>query len=570
MHYSLYFSRSVILLLSFANLKISNPILNENLMVMRRHHSKNSLHTGLYIIYTIVLVILCLAATSCNQPGSMRRALPVPPVSQSIPPLYEDLHEVQGPPLNTEEYDRIVENAFKDTWQNPFSTFSIDVDNASYSNVRRFLNNSMIPPRGAVRIEEFVNYFDYQYPAPTGEHPLAVLMEVAECPWNRENKLVHIGIQGQRLDYERLGPSNLTFLIDVSGSMDSPGKLPLVKRSIKLLLDQLGEKDKVSIVVYAGAAGLILPPTPVEQKGIIKSALDRLVAGGSTAGGEGIQLAYKVNERGFISGGNNRVILATDGDFNVGVSSTSELVTMIEEERQKGIYLTICGFGMGNYKDGRMEQISNAGNGNYFYIDGIREAEKVFSREMRANLFTIARDVKVQVEFNPGKVKAYRLIGYENRLMASEDFNDDRKDAGELGAGHTVTALYEIVPVGSDQVVLKHDAARYQRVEANERVRGSEWLSLKLRYKPLDIDSSHLITHVLSQDPGSFSQSSNSFRFAAAVAGFGMLLRSSSYSGDLAYADIIDMAKNSSAPGDRDRQEFIELVRSAALLEANQ
>ena len=568
MHYSQYFLRSIILLLSFAYLKISNPMLNENLMVMRRHHPKNSIHTGLYIIYTIVLVILCLAATSCNQQGSMQRVTLAP----GSAPAYEipaDMDIDYEPSFNTEEYDRIIENTFKDTWQNPFSTFSIDVDNASYSNVRRYLHNNMIPPRDAVRIEELINYFDYQYPAPAGERPFAVITEMAECPWNTGNMLVHIGIQGQKPDYENLPPSNLTFLIDVSGSMDSPAKLPLVKKSIKLLLDQLGEKDRVSIVVYAGAAGLVLPSTPVMQKEEIKNALSQLTAGGSTAGGEGIRLAYQVNQQGFIAGGNNRVILATDGDFNVGVSSSSELVRMIEEERQKGTYLTICGFGMGNYKDGRMEQISNAGNGNYFYIDGIREAEKVFAREMRANLFTIARDVKVQVEFNPAKVKAYRLLGYENRVMASEDFNNDRKDAGELGAGHSVTALYEVVPAAGGLEVPKHDPARYQRVVAREPANANEWMSLKLRYKPLDDDNSILITDVLTKEPSDFIQSSDNLRFASAAAGFGMLLRASRFSGDLTYADVIEMAQHSSSTADRDRQEFMELVRSAALLDAN-
>ncbi|WP_255518137.1 VWA domain-containing protein [Fulvivirga sp. M361] len=533
---------------------------------MRRHHLKNSTHTGLYIIYTIILVIFCLASTSCHQQYGIYT--PVEHSTQRYESL-ADLDIEQEETFNTEEYDHIVENTFKDTWQNPFSTFSIDVDNASYSNVRRYLSNNVMPPKDAVRTEEFINYFNYQYPSPTDGHPFATITEVAECPWNNKNKLVHIGIQGKRLDYETSTPSNLTFLIDVSGSMASPGKLPLVKKSIRLLLDKLDNRDKVSIVVYAGAAGLILPSTSLTQKQKILHALEKLDAGGSTAGSEGMRLAYKVNQEGFIEGGNNRVVLATDGDFNVGISSSGELVRIIREERRKGIYLTICGYGMGNYKDGRMEQISNAGNGNYFYIDSIREAEKVFGREMRANLFTIARDVKVQVEFNPKVVKAYRLLGYENRILASEDFNNDQKDAGELGAGHSVTALYEVIPAGSNQMVPKHSASRYQYSVANNTVDSNELMNIKLRYKPLEQDNSILIRHLVTMKDLSLAQSSDNFRFSAAAAGFAMLLRGSDHSGALTYDNVMDLARQSSDPADTDRQEFISLVRSAALLETN-
>ena len=383
---------------------------------------------------------------------------------------------------NTEEYDKIAENEFLEAKTNPISTFSIDVDNASYSNVRRILNYNQMPDKGAVRIEEMINYFTYDYPQPTGKHPFSFNSEISDCPWNKQNKLIHIGLQGKKLNYNDLKPSNLVFLLDVSGSMEDSNKLPLLRKSLKLLLDELSQNDKVSIVVYAGAAGLILPPTNASEKKTIIKALDELHAGGSTAGGEGIKLAYKIAKEAFIKDGNNRVILATDGDFNVGTSSTSSLVDLIEEKRKDDIYLTILGFGMGNYKDGRMEQISNAGNGNYFYIDNIKEAEKVFVKEMRANMFTIAKDVKIQIEFNPAYVKAYRLIGYENRIMAKEDFDDDKKDAGELGAGHTVTALYEIVPANSDWKVRTSDNLKYQTTVLNENAKvNNEIMTIKFR-----------------------------------------------------------------------------------------
>ena len=339
---------------------------------------------------------------------------------------------------NTEEYNHISENEFKDASQNPLSTFSIDVDNASYSNVRRYIQSNQLPPKDAVRIEEMINYFDYNYPQPAGEHPFSITAETAKSPWNNENEIVMIGLQGKKLDYDSLNPCNLVFLIDSSGSMSSENKLPLLKKSLKLLLDQLNDRDKIAIVAYAGSAGLIMPSTSAANKDAVLKAFDSLNAGGSTAGGAGLELAYKTASENLIRGGNNRVILCTDGDFNVGVSSSSELIRMLEEYRKQDIYLTICGYGMGNLKDSRMEQMSQAGNGNYFYIDSIKEAEKVFVKEMRANMFTIAKDVKIQVEFNPALVKAYRLIGYENRVLANEDFNDDKKDAGELGAGHRV------------------------------------------------------------------------------------------------------------------------------------
>jgi Ca-activated chloride channel family protein len=427
---------------------------------------------------------------------------------------------------------------------------------------------NQMPPKDAVRIEEMINYFSYDYPDPVGYHPFSITAETGPCPWNSQNRLIHIGLQGKKLDYEHLNPANFVFLIDSSGSMQAPNKLALLKQSLKLLLNQLGEQDRIAIVAYAGSAGLVLPATPATQKDRIMAALDGLAAGGFTAGGEGIRLAYQIAKQNLSSKGNNRVILATDGDFNVGVSSTSELVRLIEEKRKDGIYLTILGFGMGNYKDGRMEQISNAGNGNYFYIDTIREAEKVFVREMRANMFTIAGDVKIQVEFNPAKVAAWRLVGYENRLMAKEDFDDDTKDAGELGAGHTVTALYEIVPPDArtdapQPVPLKYQETRVKAVAGQS----NEMMSIKLRYKPIGHDTSRLIERNIVDEATPLAQTSENFRFSASVAGFGMLLRDSAFKGNLTYKDVIDLARDAKGQSESpDRAEFIQLVNTCELL----
>lgn len=471
-----------------------------------------------------------------------------------------------APPSSNEEYDRIFENQFFDPRHQPLSTFSIDVDNASYSNVRRFLNEGQWPPRDAVRIEEMVNYFTYDYPQPTDGQPFAVASEVGPCPWNQAHKLVHIGLQGRSIDRHALMPSNLVFLVDVSGSMSDNNKLPLLKRSLTMLLNELGPQDRVAIVAYAGAAGLVLPSTPANHRNTILNALNRLDAGGSTAGGEGIQLAYEVALQNRIEGGNNRVILATDGDFNVGVSSTDALVQVIEQKRRQDIYLTLCGFGMGNYKDGRMEQISNAGNGNYFYIDNEREAQKVFVTEMRANMFTIAKDVKIQVEFNPKHVKAYRLIGYENRMLKSEDFNNDAKDAGELGAGHTVTALYEIIPQGTEAKQPNIDPLRYQKNRTRHSGTQSELMTVKLRYKPIHSEVSNRLVHTIYS--GNESYPSDNFRFSSAVAGFGLLLRKSEHNLHL-NLDGVTILANSARGADLNghRAEFLELVNSAKRIE---
>jgi Ca-activated chloride channel family protein len=471
---------------------------------------------------------------------------------------------------NTEEYDKIQENTFKGAEQSPVSTFSIDVDNASYSNIRRYLDGDQMPPIGAVRIEEMINYFDYDYPQPQGKDPFSINTEISTAPWNADHHLIHIGLQGKELAYDDLKSSNLVFLIDASGSMSDENKLPLLKKSLKLLLSELDDKDRVAIVAYAGAAGLVLPSTPASQQETILNALDGVNSGGSTAGGEGIELAYKIAKENLISDGNNRVILATDGDFNVGTSSSSELVSLIEEKRKDAIYLTICGFGMGNYKDGRMEQISNAGNGNYFYIDNIREAKKVFVTQMRANMFTIAKDVKIQIEFNPKTIKAYRLIGYENRLLAKEDFDDDTKDAGELGAGHTVTAIYEVIlsDSKSKQVIAKAADLKYQTktVAGNS----SDLMTVKFRYKPIKSDKSVLLEQVLNKSAlTDLESTSDNYRFSAAVAGFGLLLRDSEFKGSANYDNISNLAKGAlGADKENYRTEFLQLINTADALQA--
>jgi Ca-activated chloride channel homolog len=480
--------------------------------------------------------------------------------------------KLEEKPFNTEDYDRIVENRFLAATQNPLSTFSIDVDEAAYSNVRRYINNGSIPPAGAVRIEEMINYFDYNYPQPTNEEPFSVNAELSECPWNAQHRLVHIGLQGKAIPLQNLPNANIVFLIDVSGSMEEPNKLPLVKASMNLLADQLRADDKVAIVVYAGNAGLVLPATSGANKVAIKEAIDQLQAGGSTAGGAGIQLAYKVARENFIKGGNNRIILATDGDFNVGASSDDELVSMIEKERKSGIFLSVLGYGMGNYKDNKMQQLADKGNGNHSYIDNINEARKVLVSEFGSTLFTIAKDVKLQIEFNPAKVQAYRLIGYENRVLAAEDFNDDKKDAGELGSGHTVTALYEVIPAGvKSDFITKVDDLKYQPVKNSVPVSGGgdELMTIKLRYKKPDGDVSRLIVHPVTDAHIALANTSDNFRFSAAVASFGMLLRNSEYKQNASFPQVISLAKSArGTDANGYRQEFINLVQAAGSLTA--
>ena len=454
---------------------------------------------------------------------------------------------------SAEEYNTIQENKFVFTHKEDVSTFSIDVDRASYSNMRRFLNAKQIPPKDAIRIEELVNYFDYDYPKPKGNHPFAIHTEVTKCPWNDKNQLVSIGLQGKEIKSELLPAMNLVFLLDVSGSMNSKNKLSLLKESLKLLMSQLRAKDRVAIVVYAGAAGMVLPSTPATEKDSIIAAFDRLQAGGSTAGGEGILLAYQLARQNFIENGNNRIILATDGDFNVGVSSNDELERLISDQRQSGVFLTVLGFGMGNLKDSKMETLADKGNGNYAYIDNLNEAKKVLVKEFAGTLFAIAKDVKIQIEFNPNEVAAYRLIGYENRVLAKKDFDDDKKDAGELGAGHTVTALYEIVPTGNGLKLPKEkniSGAKTDRL-----------LNVKLRYKYPDEDKSQLLEHEVSKKSISKKASAN-MAFASDVAQFGMILRDSPFKGNASYQELISaISKHLAKDADAYQKEFEGLVK---------
>jgi len=464
--------------------------------------------------------------------------------------------------FNTESYDVVKENGFKDVIGNPLSTFSIDVDKASYSNIRRFLTQNQKPVKDAVRIEEMINYFDYEYPQPTNGDPFSVTVEGDKCPWNEKHQLVLVGLKGENLSDKQIPPSNLVFLLDVSGSMDEPNKLPLVKKSFKYLVENLRPVDKIAIVVYAGAAGVVLESTSGDKKETIISAIERLEAGGSTAGGEGIELAYKIAKENYIKGGNNRVILATDGDFNIGASSDAEMVRLIEDKRKDGIFLSILGVGMGNYKDSKMEKIADAGNGNYAYIDNLLEAKKVFGTELWGTLYTIAKDVKIQIEFNPSLVKAYRLIGYENRLLNKEDFNDDKKDAGEIGCGHTVTALYEIVPAGSDENISNVDPLEYQKQTAVSD--SKNMMTVKIRYKKPDEDVSKLISQRVSPDK---LKATNNLKFASAVAELGMILRESEFKGTATFASVYKEAKESIGKDNFGyRADFIKMVELSEML----
>ncbi|MDH5720236.1 MAG: VWA domain-containing protein [Spirochaetia bacterium] len=466
-----------------------------------------------------------------------------------------------NPNFNTESYDRIYENGFLDPEKNALSTFSVDVDTASYSNTRRFLNMGSLPPKDAVRIEEFINYFSYDYENAPEDKPFSVSAEVSKTPWNPKHKLVHIGIKGREIQAEKMPPRNLVFLLDVSGSMSAANKLPLLKKSMKLLVNQLDEKDSVAIVVYAGASGLVLPPTEGSSKQTILDALEKLNAGGSTNGGQGIELAYKTAEEMMKKNGINRVILATDGDFNVGVTGRGGLTRLIEEKRKTGIFLTVLGFGMGNYKDSSMESLADKGNGNYAYIDNFNEAKKVLVNEAGATLVTIAKDVKIQVEFNPALVQAYRLIGYENRALKDEDFNDDKKDAGEIGAGHTVTALYEIVPHGVEINAGSVDPLKYQKPSVKVS-NNKELMTVKLRYKEPDKDSSKLLSFPVNDSGVSFENSSENFRFSSAVAMYGMLLRDSEYKGKSNYDLVYDTARSALGKDEQGlRAEFLRLVK---------
>ena len=466
---------------------------------------------------------------------------------------------------STESYARIVENPFVRVADDALSTFSLDVDTASYANVRRHLRQGSWPPADAVRIEELLNYFSYDDPAPEGEVPFRSSLDTAQCPWNLEHRLVRVGIKGREIPAEGRPPSNLVFLLDVSGSMDEPNKLPLLKRGMGLLVDALGENDRVTIVVYAGASGLVLPSTSCERKEVLRAALEVLQAGGSTNGGSGIVLAYEQAARNFIPGGNNRVILCTDGDFNVGVSSRGELTRLIEEKAKSGVFLTVLGFGMGNYKDDNLEQLADKGNGNYAYIDDLDEARKVLVREMGSTLVTIAKDVKFQVEFNPAEVAAWRLIGYENRLLRHQDFADDTKDAGELGAGTSVTALYEIIPAGKGDAEPTVTPLKYREPGELSQAAGSgELLTLRLRYKPPAGDTSLLSSFPLVDGGLAFDAASTDLRFASAVAAFGMILRGSRLAGTANLDMVLELARDAlGADPHGDRAGFVTLVERA-------
>ena len=473
----------------------------------------------------------------------------------------------QREPWNTEEYGHTEENPFLAVSAHPLSTFSIDVDRASYGNVRRFLLDGSTPPKDAVRIEELVNYFPYDYAGPEGDDPVAIHTELAPAPWKPEHQLLRIGLQARRIDLRGLPPSNFVFLLDVSSSMQDVNKLPLVKASLALLVNSLRANDRVAIVVYAGSAGLVLRSTPGSEKQTILEAIDRLEAGGSTAGGAGIKLAYDQAVANFVRGGNNRVILATDGDFNVGVSSDGELVRLIEDRRKTGVFLTVLSFGMGNLKDSKMEQLADHGNGNYAYIDNLLEARKTLVHELGGTLYTVAKDVKIQVEFNPARVRAYRLIGYENRMLAAEDFANDAKDAGEMGSGHSVTALFEIVPVGvnTDVTIRVPDSLRYQTASAPRGSGSPELGFVKVRYKQPDGDRSRLLTHpvatTVTRNP------SADFRFQSAVAQFGLLLKGSEHRGRASFEDVIATARaTTGADPDGYRTEFVRIAQAAQAL----
>ncbi|HAX93815.1 MAG TPA: hypothetical protein DCY25_07720 [Bacteroidales bacterium] len=468
--------------------------------------------------------------------------------------------------FNTEGYAATTENGFRSVRSNPLSTFSIDVDNASYSNMRRFLNNGTLPPPEAVRVEEMINFFRYDYPEPDGIHPFSVSSELSVCPWNRNHQLLMVGLKGKSIDKSVLPQSNLVFLIDVSGSMNSPDKLPLLQSALGLLVNELRPQDRVAIVVYAGAAGLVLESTPGNRKDEIMNAIAILEAGGSTAGGAGLRLAYATASENFIKGGNNRIILATDGDFNVGESSNGGMERLVEDNRDRGIFMTVLGFGTGNIKDDKMEIIADKGNGNYSYIDNLQEARRVLVKEFGGTLLTIARDVKFQIEFNPARVQSYRLIGYENRLLNEEDFNDDRKDAGEMGSGHNVTALYELVPAGTEDETPAVDPLKYQDdpVIKSGKIPSDEFLIIKIRYKKPEGSSSVLLEKAVRDYVQNINEASDNLQFAAAVAEFGMILRYSEFKGSSSVDEAVRLAR-SSRGSDREgyRSEFIRLMELA-------
>ncbi len=470
---------------------------------------------------------------------------------------------------STEDYRYQEENPFQKVSRAPLSTFGIDVDTASYANLRRFLRQGSLPPRDAVRIEEMVNYFSYAYDAPSGENPVSALMELAQAPWKEEHLLLRIGIQAKKIDPGKRPPSNLVFLLDVSGSMRPANKLPLLKRAMRLLIKHLGEKDRVAFITYAGESAVVLPSTPCDRKEEIFRALEQIMAGGPTNGEAGIRDAYATAAAHFIPGGTNRVILATDGDFNLGMTDEGSLIRLIRKQARSGIFLSVLGLGTGNYKDAVLESLANRGNGNFSYLDSLEEARKVLVREMGATLVTVAKDAKIQIEFNPARVDSYRLIGYENRALRDEEFNDDSRDGGEIGAGHQVTVLYEVVPAGSASPAAGVDPLKYQTPpEPNQAGNADEWLTLKIRSKPPDQAESRLLEFTHSGSAAGFKEASPDFRFASAVAAFGMILRDSPHRGTATLERVLGWASDSTGDDPHGhRGEFFQLVRKAMVLE---
>jgi Ca-activated chloride channel family protein len=514
-----------------------------------------------------LVCVSLLAASGCDSISSKDEAAYDMKAAGSSTPASAVKADVRAD-ASGEGYDRIVENEFVAVADAPLSTFSVDVDTAAYSNVRRFLRQGQLPPKDAVRIEEMINYFDYAYPQPTDGKPFSVHTEVSAAPWAQDHRLVHIGLQGKDIQTAEIPSRNLVFLLDVSGSMNSPDKLPLLKQAMRLLTSQLDEDDRVSIVVYAGASGVVLEPTPGSEQETIFAAFDELSAGGSTNGGEGIQLAYALARKSFIDGGINRVVLATDGDFNVGVTGRGALERLIEKERETGVSLSVLGFGTGNVQDSQMEALADKGNGNYGYIDSLAEARKLLVEQAGGTLVTIAKDVKLQVEFNPAQVASYRLIGYENRMLEAQDFNDDTKDAGEIGAGHTVTAIYEVVPAGAAVVgdAPAVDALKYQgEREPTTVASGGELATVKLRYKAPRGDTSEKIELPITDTDTPLAKTTDAYRFSAAVAGFGMLLRNSRHAGKASYSQLRELAQGSLGQDSRGyRREFVKMLDTAA------
>ncbi|GGA80716.1 VWA domain-containing protein [Flavobacterium palustre] len=578
-HYSIQAQKGKILVFSFIGYNTYEKIVKENAKIINVSLSPNtsSLQEIVVVGYGNTRKVKLRSADavlykenkSNNTVRMAAMAMPAKAKTESIAEpskIYGNTNTVNiNPPLpstpNQEDYEAFVENQFETPKNAPLSTFSIDVDNASYTNIRRFINNGQAVPKDAVRIEEMMNFFKYNYPQPKDNNPFSINTEYSDCPWNSKHQLLKIGLQGKNIPTENLPASNLVFLIDVSGSMSDPNKLPLLKQSMKILVNELRKEDKVAMVVYAGAAGLVLPPTSGDQKQTIIDALDNLNAGGSTAGGAGIELAYKTAIANFIKGGNNRVILATDGDFNVGTSSNKDMETLIEEKRKSGVFLTCLGYGMGNYKDSKMEILANKGNGNYAYIDNIQEANRFLGKEFKGSMFAIAKDVKIQIEFNPKHVQAYRLIGYENRKLRPEDFKNDAIDAGELGSGHTVTALYEIIPTGIESDYSVPDL-KYTKA-TNTANYSNELATIKFRYKKPDGEKSIEMIQTIEDKTKNLVTASEDFKFSAAVAWFGLKLRDSKLVTDKESKSILKLSKQAlSKDPEGYKAEFVRLVET--------